>query len=83
MSENPFSEGAIRMDVRFKAKNTGMALEYKIMNDFENSIVTGKSGGKIDVSAYLGDFEVDIRENEGPMNNIINSITSLSSIIFK
>ena len=83
MSENPFSEGAIRMDVKFKAKNTGMALEYKIMNDFENSIVTGKSGGKIDVSAYLGDFEVDIRANEGPMNNIINSITSETQSDFK
>lgn len=76
MSENPFSENAIRMDIKFKAKNTGLALEYKIMNDFENSIVTGKSGGKIDASSYLGDFEVDIRANEGPVNNIINSITS-------
>ena len=83
MSENPFSEGAIRMDVRFKAKNTGIALEYKIMNDFESSIVTGKSGGKIDVSAYLGDFEVDIRANEGSMNNIVNSITSETQSDFK
>ena len=69
----------IGLTIKFKAKNsnTGMALEYAVANELSNALVTGESGGKIDVSALdVGSFEIGLTiQNSKAYQDAMKAIT--------
>lgn len=84
MKFSPFKDGAVRLDIKFNSSNTGKAMEYKVANEIKNSIVVGDKGGKIDVSSFLiGDFDIGLSIKEGPINDILSSITSKTQSDFE